>query len=212
MIEAVLFDLDGVLVDACEWHYEALNASLIGFGYPVITREDHESIYNGLPTKIKLKMLNIPDDVAVKINEKKQQHTLDIIQNNASISFDKVEIHQYLKSKNIKIACVTNSIRETAIAMLKSTGQYEYMDLLVSNEDVNRNKPHPDCYNFAIKKLNCNPMNVVCVEDSDKGIQSVVSSLAGHLLVVENCSKLTLDFIKTEFEDIENENINPDGW
>jgi beta-phosphoglucomutase len=211
MIEAVLFDLDGVLVDACEWHYEALNSSLIEFGYTAISREDHESTYNGLPTKIKLKMLNIPDDVAVKINDKKQEHTLKIISNNAKISSDKIEIYRYLKLKNIKIACVTNSIRETAIAMLKSTGQYEYIDLLVSNEDVTRNKPYPDCYDLAIKKLNCNAINVLCVEDSDKGIQSVMSSVAGHLLVVRECSGLTIDIIKKQIEDIENENINSNG-
>ena len=59
-IECILFDLDGVLVDACDWHYEALNSSLISFGFSPITREEHLHKYNGLPTKIKLEMLNIP--------------------------------------------------------------------------------------------------------------------------------------------------------
>ena len=49
-ISCVLFDLDGVLVDATEWHYEALNRALRLFGFD-ITRYEHLSSYNGLPTR-----------------------------------------------------------------------------------------------------------------------------------------------------------------
>ena len=59
MIECVLFDLDGVLVDACDWHYESLNNALIKFGYNPIERSVHLQKFNGLPTHIKLNMLNI---------------------------------------------------------------------------------------------------------------------------------------------------------
>ena len=212
MIEAVLFDLDGVLVDACEWHYEALNASLISFGYPAISREDHEKTFNGLPTKVKLKMLGISSDIADQINNQKQKHTLDIINNSATIMQEKIDLYCYLKSKNIKIGCVTNSIRETATAMLKSTGQFDYMDILTTNEDVAKNKPYPDCYNFAIKTLGVDGKNVLCVEDSDKGIESVLASLAGHLYVVNDTSEVNIHTISKEIEVIENENINTNGW
>ena len=57
MIKAVIFDLDGVLVDATEWHYEALNNALALFGFN-IDRNMHFSEYNGLPTKEKLKRLS----------------------------------------------------------------------------------------------------------------------------------------------------------
>jgi hypothetical protein len=57
-ITAVLFDLDGVLVDATEWHYEALNHALGLFGFD-ITRYEHLSSYNGLPTRRKLEMLSV---------------------------------------------------------------------------------------------------------------------------------------------------------
>ncbi len=51
MIKAVVFDMDGVLIDAREWHYEALNRALGLFGYE-ITRYDHLSTYDGLPTRM----------------------------------------------------------------------------------------------------------------------------------------------------------------
>jgi HAD superfamily hydrolase (TIGR01509 family) len=192
IISAVLFDLDGVLVDACEWHYEALNAALVRTGYPPIGREEHLSTFNGLPTRVKLKMLDVPDDMIAVINDQKQKHTLDIIRSNANIMLEKIELHRYLKSNGIKIACVTNSIEETAKEMLIATGQMPYIDLLVSNEQVKRNKPYPDCYNHAINTLGVDPLSCLCVEDSPKGIQSATSSIAGHIWVVSDPTKVTL--------------------
>jgi beta-phosphoglucomutase len=200
--QAILFDLDGVLVDACDWHYEALNAALKEAGCGGINREAHVATYNGLPTRVKLQMLGIPDDVAAKINREKQRHTLDIIRNSATIMHEKIELHEYLKSEGIKIACVTNSIGETAREMLVSTGQMPYIDLLVSNEMVARNKPYPDCYNHAIETLGTNPQECLCVEDSPKGIEAAVASLAGHLWVVTDTTKVTkknyVNFVESE--------------
>ncbi len=195
--KSVLFDLDGVLVDACDWHYEALNTSLVGAGYPTISREEHISTFNGLPTKIKLKMLGITGESADKINEQKQKHTLEIIKKNAVIMEEKIELHRYLHSNNIKIACVTNSIRETAEEMLRSTGQLQYIDLLVSNEDVVHNKPYPDCYNHAIRILGCDPTQSLCVEDSQKGIEAATASVVSKIWVVSDSTQVTLqNYIK----------------
>ena len=50
MIKAILYDLDGVLVDATEWHYESLNAALKEVCGFVIKRDEHVSTFNGIPT------------------------------------------------------------------------------------------------------------------------------------------------------------------
>lgn len=191
IIDAILFDLDGVLVDACDWHYEALNSALIETGYNHIDKKTHLEKYNGLPTYKKLKMLGISDDKAIKINNKKQEYTLDIIKNSAKIMNEKIKLHEYLKSNGIKIACVTNSIETTAKEMLLATGQMPYIDLLVTNEMVKKNKPYPDCYNYAIKKLNVDPSKCICVEDSPKGIEAALSSLAWHIWCVTNTTEVT---------------------
>lgn len=190
-VECVLFDLDGVLVNACDWHYDSLNRALDCHGLPLITIEDHVSKYNGLPTKVKLKMLGLDECMIKKINHSKQTYTLETIRKNGNVMPEKIELHKFLKNNSIKIGCVTNSIRETAVEMLKITGQYDYIDLLVSNEDVLKNKPHPECYNLAIQKLRVNPMATICVEDSSKGIEAAMKSLAKHLWVVENTTHVT---------------------
>lgn len=195
-IQCVLFDLDGVLVDACEWHYTALNEAMrqiVGFE---ISREDHISKYNGLPTAVKLRMLGLEAQTASRIEVLKQMKTLEIIADQAQIMPEKQELHSYLKSQGIKVACVTNSIHITATAMLRQTGQIKFMDLVVSNGDVPKNKPHPDCYNFAVKTLGVDPSACLCVEDSPKGIEAARASCVPNLWVVSNPSEVTLENYK----------------
>ena len=201
-IEAVLFDLDGVLVDACEWHRIALNEALnenLGF---TISEDDHFNIYNGLPTKTKLKMLNLPEEIIEKINHNKQEKTLKIIEKHAILMEEKIELHNFLKNNNIKIACVTNSINETAKLMLNKTGQFPYMDLLVTNEMVIKNKPDPECYNYAIDALGANHERCICVEDSKIGIESASKSKAKFLWKVNNFKEVNkknyIEFIERE--------------
>ena len=81
-IKAILFDMDGVLIDAKDWHYEALNKALRLFGYE-ITRYDHLHNFDGLPTKEKLNMISeesyLPKQLHNFINELKQDYTLEMI-------------------------------------------------------------------------------------------------------------------------------------
>jgi beta-phosphoglucomutase len=192
-ISAVLFDLDGVLVDACDWHYEALNKALIYSGYPAINEIDHINKFNGLPTKVKLHMLNVPLNKIEEINSLKQKYTIEIINNTATTMNEKIELHKFLHSMGIKIACVTNSIKHTAELMLEKTGQLKYIDLLISNEDVQKNKPSPDCYNKAVSYWNLKKSECLCVEDSDKGIQAVINSMIDNLWIVKNTHEVTLE-------------------
>ena len=72
----------------------------------------------------------------------------------------------------MKKACITNSIRETAMLMLEKTGQLEFMDFVISNEDVTEPKPSPEGYNLAMKRLKLEPHECMIVEDAPKGIEA----------------------------------------
>jgi len=209
-IQAILFDLDGVLVDACDWHYLALNEALRGIGIPPISRYDHETTYNGLPTKVKLEMLGLHEDECALVWKLKQEYTLETIRKNAKVQKEKIELFESLRQMSVKIVCVTNSIRQTAKEMLKATGQLDYFHTVVSNEDVKNNKPFPDCYNYAVKTLDLDPDQCIIVEDSPKGIEAAEKSIvpSKNILRVENSTEVNLRNV-WRFID---ENFDSNGW
>lgn len=193
-IKAVLFDLDGVLVDAREWHYEALNEALSLFGY-IISRQEHESFYNGLPTKHKLKKLTeekgFPESLHSLIYEIKQLQTQRRLHSLTRPSFDKQLMLKLLKNSGLKLAVCSNSIRETVEVMLKNAMLEHYFDLLLSNQDVTKNKPDPEIYIVAMNRLQVSPEETVIVEDAPHGVQAARASGA-HVIVVDNANDVNL--------------------
>jgi|TARA_B110000495_G_scaffold162425_1_gene147323 beta-phosphoglucomutase len=172
MIKAILYDLDGVLVDTTEWHYDALNEALMEVAGFTIERNEHLNIFNGLPTKKKLEILESQDKIKKSMFEKiwniKQEKTLEVIKQSAQLDETKRRLHS--NTKNFKKICVTNSIKETAILMLEKTGQLEFMDKVISNEDVSNPKPDPEGYLQAIKFLKLESQECMIIEDNEKGI------------------------------------------
>ena len=180
MIKLVVFDLDGVLVDACEWHRVALNKALKALCDYEISLEEHYSTFNGVPTKVKLQKLTemniVSPEIHQEIYEKKQELTIEIIKQNAEHREEKVQMIKDLRFAGYYIACYTNSIRETALLMLEKTGVLEHLDILVTNQDVVKSKPDPEGYNFLINKFNASKNNVIIVEDSPKGLAAAYAT------------------------------------
>ena len=187
-IKAILFDMDGVLIDAKEWHYEALNKALDLFGMK-ISRFDHLTTFDGLPTKKKLEMLSkerhLPRELHDFINEMKQQYTMEIVHTECKPQF----IHEYalsrLKSEGYKIAVCSNSIRNTVTTMMDKASLTGYIDLMISNEDVTHGNPDPEMYKLAMKTLGLKPDECLIVEDNENGIKAAKGA-GGNLLVVRD--------------------------
>jgi len=196
MIKAILYDLDGVLVDATDWHYESLNNALQEVAGFNITRDEHIATFNGIPTSKKLEILNkqgrLSKDLFDIVWEKKQEKTFDVIEKTASIDSTKIRLHE--ETKNWKKACITNSIRKSALLMLEKTGQLPFMDFVISNEDVSSPKPSPEGYNIAIEKLDLEPNECMIVEDAPKGIEAAYQSKA-NVYEVSGYYEVTLENI-----------------
>ena len=193
MIKNILFDLDGVLVDAREWHYAALNKALhdvVGFG---ISKEDHLQRFDGLPTRIKLQILDKidPDDYE-KIFTLKQHHTLVMIRDYCKPDKKKIDMMHGLN--NYRKACIINSIYKTAYEMLVCSGLNYYMEYVQGNECTAFNKPSPSPYLFAMSKMGIIPQETLIVEDSDTGIESATKSGA-NVLKLRAFEDLDLDMI-----------------
>lgn len=173
-LKLVIFDLDGVLVDACEWHRLALNAALQEVCNYEISLDEHYTTFNGIPTQVKLDKLSemgIVDSAHhKKIYDLKQQKTIDIIKDKATIRPEKIALIQTLQANDIHVACFTNSIRETTTLMLQKTGILDLFELITTNQDVVDAKPHPEGYIKTILHFNIEKESVIIVEDSPKGI------------------------------------------
>jgi beta-phosphoglucomutase len=174
-ISCVLFDLDGVLVDATEWHYVALNRALALFGFD-ITRYEHLSDYNGLPTRKKLQMLSVekglPAALHNTLSRLKQVYTRDEILTRCRPVFEKEYMLSRLRKEGYRMAVCSNSIRESLELMVHQSGLDEYFDFLVSNEDVSRPKPDPEIFEAGMARIGVTPEKTIIVEDSPHGLEA----------------------------------------
>jgi HAD superfamily hydrolase (TIGR01509 family) len=175
MIKAILFDLDGVLIDAVKIHEAAFLAAVKVYGGCELDSQFHHRELNGLPTLKKLQKLSTlglihPDNIDL-ISDKKQEQTIEIIKQRIQADSEKREMLQALKDKGYELACVTNSIRKTAHLMLTSADLYDLLDYVVSNQDIDNPKPHPEPYWKAISHFKLLPEECLVVEDSEVGLQ-----------------------------------------
>lgn len=186
-IKAVIFDMDGVLIDAKDWHYEALNKALELFGME-ISRYDHLVTFDGLPTKKKLEMLSIerglPEELHDFINALKQQYTMGMVHQKCKPKFYHEFALSKLKSSGYKLAVCSNSIRNSVQVMLDKASLLRYLEFFLSNQDVSKGKPDPEMYIKAIERLGIPPEEVMIVEDNEHGIAAAKASGA-HVMEVE---------------------------
>ncbi len=194
-IKAVLFDMDGVLIDAREWHYEALNEVLRIFGYE-ITRAMHEDRFDGLSTSKKLEMLTkevgLPQHIHGMINRIKQDRTLRIAASKCFPNIAHQVLISKLKKQGFKVGVVTNSIRQTTEFMLTYAGIFELLDVVITNQDVDKPKPNPDGYKLAMQKLDVLPSETLIVEDSPYGVAAGQASGA-KVVQVNSVSDVSID-------------------
>jgi HAD superfamily hydrolase (TIGR01509 family) len=184
MSKSIVFDMDGVLIDARDWHYEALNIALSAFGLEIPYAE-HLTLFDGLSTRQKLQYLTnnrgLPIELHKIISDTKQNRTLRIAAEKCFPNTQHLILIDLLKVKGFKVGVYTNSIRETAEAMLKYAGLLEKIDVLVTNQDVRNPKPDPEGYILACSKLQVEPQNTYVIEDGEYG--SVAALAAGCKLI-----------------------------
>lgn len=187
MIKLIIFDLDGVLYDSKNIHFKALNYALKNIDKKYeITLEEHLNIYDGLPTIQKLNKLTdqkrLPKNLHNQIWKEKQVKTIELLEE-IKIDNKLINLIKKLKSKNLKIACCSNSIEETVVTILKKLGIFDQFDLIISNEKVNLPKPHPEMFWNAISKFEVLPSETLIIEDSAVGRLAARESGANTIFV-----------------------------
>jgi len=194
MTKLICFDLDGVLVDSKDIHFEALNQALTTIDQKyVISTEDHLAYFDGLPTSEKLQRLsqerNLPPETHETIWALKQKITTYHF---SQLAKDKqlFQLLEQIKAENIAVAVASNCIRKSVQNAIHSLGLFSLVDYFISAEEVHHKKPHPELYWRCMIHFGVTPKDCVIFEDSAVGIQAALQSGA-QVIAVKNRADLT---------------------
>lgn len=171
-IKAILFDLDGVLVNSNHLHYESFKEAVISVSNVMIDQNEHDALFNGVTTKQKLFYYTgkgvIDKTHGPDIERVKREKILELIPThinpNKHLKHLLTELHT-----RYKFALVSNSGKETSHLILQHLGIYDLFDLIVSPSDGLYPKPDPAMYIFAVKTFGLLPSECLIYEDSECG-------------------------------------------
>lgn len=200
----ILFDLDGVLIDAKDIHYRALNSAL-GEDY-AITPEEHRNIYDGRKTLEKLELLTelkgLPSQLHEEIFRNKQELTVKEL-DSVPVNHSAIELMQELVELGYTIGVCSNSIKPTVYSALEKTGLLDYCKIVLSNNHVKNSKPHPEMYWTAMSMYGFLPEETVIIEDSPPGLLAAKRSGASCIRVA-NPTEVTKENILPKLQRLAN--------
>lgn len=198
MLKLIVFDLDGVLVETKQLHYDAFNKALCDV-HPKykISYDEHLSKYDGLSTHKKLELLGQEKGLSgmefQSIWMRKQLYTSHMLRE-LTPDYRMIEVLRRLKEDKYIIAVASNSIRDSVKITLLKLGLLEYIDFYLSNEDVKYPKPHPEIYLRSMITAGVSPKETLIIEDSIIGRKAANES-GGYLMGINNPTDLIYENI-----------------
>ena len=171
--KSVVFDLDGTLVNSMCFHIRAWQDVMKQYGINL----DYDWLYarGGVPSRYIVKELidiyNLKDVDACSLADKKAD--------NYKSNIHKVEVYprmhavlEYLKRHNIPMAIGTGTLRSNAEYIVANTELHKFIRVVITAEDVNNHKPHPETFVKACLEVGGTPSNSVVFEDTVLGVEA----------------------------------------
>ena len=173
MIKAVIFDLDGVIVESENAHIEAEKQTFLKYGVKISADELHE--YTGTTAKVMFTELIRKYKLDVTFEEifhEKEDVFFELLEKNAEPTRGIITLLRKLKSERIKLAIGSSSTKKQIKYVLKKLGITRLFDSAVGAEDIAHSKPDAEIFLKAAAELNVNPSECLVIEDSKLGVEA----------------------------------------
>jgi len=166
-LRAVLFDLDGTLLDTFEFIYGAFEHAFGLYGIESFDRDQIAGYMGGPLEQVYTEMAPGCDAIALtEAHRTFQSENIRLV----SLFPHTVEVLDELKMRNLKIAAITTRSLRTSVKSLEATGISHYFDLILSAEDVTKHKPDPEPILKALEFLQVKPEETIMVGDTTADI------------------------------------------
>ena len=214
-LQAVLFDLDGVLVDTAKYHYLAWKqlANSLGFDFTELQNEELKGIsrVESLKKILTWGGLDFPQERQDELASLKNGWYVEMISEMKAdeVLPDSFELLEELRTNQIKIAL--GSASKNAQLILDNTGLTPYFDAIVDGNVVSKSKPAPEVFLKGAEMLHISPSGCVVFEDASAGVEAALRATMKAIgigspkelrkahLVVEDLTKIQLKAIQNLF-------------
>jgi beta-phosphoglucomutase len=173
--DAVIFDMDGVLVNSEPFYVEVEQTNFRHLGLE-ISEEEHQT-YQGTATDRMWELIKERHGIQHPVDE-----LVEMTNNLVTPYFNSLEkmepmqgvknLIEKLKEKGVPLALASSSYSDVIEIILQKTGLKKYFDAVVSSQMAGTSKPEPDIFLLAAKKLGVSPEKCVVIEDSTNGIKA----------------------------------------
>jgi len=171
-LEAVIFDLDGVVVNTVPLHFEAWKRMFNEYGHE-FTFEDYKQKVDGIPRYdgARAILTELSDDEIKKAGDKKQGYFRELLDAAQIPRYDTtIKLIDDLQKAKIKVAVISSS--KNCPHILKKIGIFDRLDAVISGSDITKGKPDPQIFLMAAQRVGANPENCVAFEDAVLGVES----------------------------------------
>ena len=178
-IKALLFDLDGTLIDSEKFHFDCWNTCLCDYEV-AIDFKDWLSSYAGIP---------LPKNAKTIIDKYKIEEELEgFIDRREKITFDgfrstdialmphALEFIQFVYEKGLTLAVVTASPKIDVEAVFERNGLAKYFSVFITRTDVSKSKPDPESYDLCVERLGLEKDECIVFEDTLNGVKSALAA------------------------------------